>query len=118
MVEQKTFANSTIGESPITRKVPAVDNFVTGSRNDGTDPNLSSEKFAHSYKTRQLMKEKFGIKSYRTNQLQAINSALLGHDTFVLMPTGRKGSGIFWIIHLIKGHISEYYIRVVINNNN
>ena len=82
------------------------DNFVSGARNDGTDPVLCSEKFPHSVKTRRLMKEKFGIKSYRTNQLQAINSALLGHDTFVLMPTGGGKSLCYQLPAVVSGGVS------------
>ena len=68
--------------------VGGIDNFVGDARNDGTDRSLNTESFPHSAKTRKLMKERFRIKNFRTNQLPAINSALLGHDTFVLMPTG------------------------------
>ena len=82
------------------------DNFVSGARNDGTDAHLNSEKFPHSVKTRQLMRDKFGIKSYRTNQLQAINSAILGHDTFVLMPTGGGKSLCYQLPAVVQGGVT------------
>ena len=41
------------------------DNFVSGARNDGADSSLNSENFPNSVRTRQLMRDKFGIKSYR-----------------------------------------------------
>ncbi|KAL4955948.1 hypothetical protein BDW69DRAFT_182026 [Aspergillus filifer] len=34
------------------------------------------------------LKEKFGLRGFRMNQLEAIDSILSGTDTFVLMPTG------------------------------
>ncbi|KAL4932624.1 RecQ family helicase MusN [Aspergillus undulatus] len=34
------------------------------------------------------LKEKFGLRGFRMNQLEAIDSILDGNDTFVLMPTG------------------------------
>ena len=83
-----------------------IDNFVGDARNDGTDRSLNSESFPHSAKTRRLMKEKFGIKSFRTNQLQAINSALLGHDTFVLMPTGGGKSLCYQLPAVVQGGVT------------
>ncbi|VUZ40500.1 unnamed protein product, partial [Hymenolepis diminuta] len=49
---------------------------------DGTD------RFPHSAKMMKAFSEIFGLVSFRRNQLQAINAALLGKDCFVIMPTG------------------------------
>ncbi|NWU34153.1 BLM protein, partial [Hylia prasina] len=45
-------------------------------------------KFPHSAEMMNIFHKKFGLHSFRTNQLEAINAALLGEDCFVLMPTG------------------------------
>ncbi|XP_009870914.1 PREDICTED: Bloom syndrome protein [Apaloderma vittatum] len=45
-------------------------------------------KFPHSEEMMAVFHRKFGLHSFRTNQLEAINAALLGEDCFILMPTG------------------------------
>uniref|UniRef100_U3K8X3 RecQ-like DNA helicase BLM n=1 Tax=Ficedula albicollis TaxID=59894 RepID=U3K8X3_FICAL len=45
-------------------------------------------KFPHSAEMMNIFHKKFGLHCFRTNQLEAINAALLGEDCFVLMPTG------------------------------
>ncbi|XP_062357448.1 recQ-like DNA helicase BLM isoform X2 [Cinclus cinclus] len=45
-------------------------------------------KFPHSAEMMNIFHRKFGLHSFRTNQLEAINAALLGEDCFILMPTG------------------------------
>ncbi|VDM31756.1 unnamed protein product [Hydatigera taeniaeformis] len=49
---------------------------------DGTD------RFPHSNTMMDVFKRIFGLRTFRRNQLQAINAALLGKDCFVIMPTG------------------------------
>ncbi|XP_009068028.1 PREDICTED: Bloom syndrome protein [Acanthisitta chloris] len=45
-------------------------------------------KFSHSEEMMTIFHRKFGLHYFRTNQLEAINAALLGEDCFILMPTG------------------------------
>ncbi|NXI73460.1 BLM protein, partial [Anseranas semipalmata] len=45
-------------------------------------------KFSHSEEMMNIFHRKFGLHYFRTNQLEAINAALLGEDCFILMPTG------------------------------
>ncbi|NXQ89451.1 BLM protein, partial [Nyctibius grandis] len=45
-------------------------------------------KFSHSGEMMNIFHKKFGLHCFRTNQLEAINAALLGEDCFILMPTG------------------------------
>eukprot|EP00062_Callorhinchus_milii_P002136 gi/632938039/ref/XP_007903513.1/ PREDICTED: Bloom syndrome protein [Callorhinchus milii] len=44
--------------------------------------------FPHSKEMMTVFRKKFGMHQFRTNQLEAINAALLGEDCFILMPTG------------------------------
>ncbi|XP_078097302.1 recQ-like DNA helicase BLM isoform X2 [Mustelus asterias] len=44
--------------------------------------------FSHSKDMMCIFHKKFGLHRFRTNQLEAINAALLGEDCFILMPTG------------------------------
>ncbi|XP_044300847.1 Bloom syndrome protein isoform X2 [Varanus komodoensis] len=44
--------------------------------------------FPHSNEMMKIFHKRFGLHHFRTNQLEAINAALLGKDCFILMPTG------------------------------
>lgn len=55
---------------------------------DGTDG------FSHSKKMMDAFLRVFGLRTFRRNQLQAVNAALLGKDCFVIMPTGVFSSRI------------------------
>jgi len=80
--------------------------FIGSARNDGKDPELNKQTFPHSDSVKKVMKETFGLKAFRPNQLPAINSALLGQDTFVLMPTGGGKSLCYQLPAAVKGGIT------------
>ncbi|XP_050527385.1 recQ-like DNA helicase Blm isoform X2 [Daktulosphaira vitifoliae] len=44
--------------------------------------------YEHSSKLKMVFKKTFGLHTFRVNQLNAMNAAMLGHDCFILMPTG------------------------------
>lgn len=66
--------------------------FGSNDRDDGATPEFVGMNFDHSSTLFTLFRQVFGLKEFRHNQLQAINAALLGHDCFILMPTGNLTS--------------------------
>lgn len=44
--------------------------------------------YEHSEQLYATLRSRFGLKEFRTNQREAMNAAMLGHDCFILMPTG------------------------------
>ncbi|XP_049871565.1 Bloom syndrome protein homolog [Pectinophora gossypiella] len=69
-------------------KYEGMGDFHAGTQNDGITGEFDGLNYPHSDLMMEMFKEKFGLKSFRPNQLQVINATLLGHDCFVLMPTG------------------------------
>ncbi|XP_075146230.1 Bloom syndrome helicase isoform X2 [Haematobia irritans] len=63
-------------------------NFHSNVQNDGITGEFDGSNYPHSKRLMEALRVNFGLKSFRTNQLQVINAALTGHDCFVLMPTG------------------------------
>ena len=63
--------------------------YVTEHHDDGSSGEFNGENYPHSEEMRTVFRHVFGLQHFRKNQLQAVNAALLGHDTFILMPTGK-----------------------------
>uniref|UniRef100_A0A6I8PL64 RecQ-like DNA helicase BLM n=1 Tax=Ornithorhynchus anatinus TaxID=9258 RepID=A0A6I8PL64_ORNAN len=71
----------------------SVQNCTDGWVQNSPSRNAEHERFkridfAHSKEMMKIFHKKFGLHHFRTNQLEAINAALLGEDCFILMPTG------------------------------
>ena len=80
--------------------------FLGDVCNDGRDPQLNRETYEHSKAARRHLEETFGLSSFRTNQLPAINSALQGQDTFILMPTGGGKSLCYQLCAVVQGGVT------------
>lgn len=84
----KNLTNNMVSMTP-TKAVQKIDgNFHSNVHNDGITGEFDGQKFDHSTRMMNGLSFNFGLKSFRPNQLQVINAALLGNDCFVLMPTG------------------------------
>nr|XP_019571670.1 PREDICTED: Bloom syndrome protein isoform X2 [Rhinolophus sinicus] len=71
----------------------AIQNYTDQSAPNLASRNLKHERFRslsfpHTKEMMKIFHKKFGLHNFRTNQLEAINAALLGEDCFILMPTG------------------------------
>lgn len=65
-----------------------IGNFHAGVKNDGITGEFDGLHYPHSERLQYAFNHYFGLKDFRTNQLQVINATLLKNDCFVLMPTG------------------------------
>ncbi|EFN77228.1 Bloom syndrome protein-like protein [Harpegnathos saltator] len=62
--------------------------FLGDYKNDGVSGEFDGLTYQHSQELLKIFRLKFGLYTFRPNQLQAINATLVGFDCFVLMPTG------------------------------
>ncbi|CAL1683242.1 unnamed protein product [Lasius platythorax] len=62
--------------------------FTGNYKNDGISGEFDGLTYSHSQEMLKIFRQRFGLYTFRPNQLQAINATLLGFDCFVLMPTG------------------------------
>ncbi|XP_034239808.1 Bloom syndrome protein homolog isoform X2 [Thrips palmi] len=74
--------------SQVTSGDAELGRFHQGIHNDGRTGEFDGKNFPHSRAMMEVFRQRFGLHEFRPNQLQVVNAALLGHDCFVLMPTG------------------------------
>ncbi|XP_066592457.1 recQ-like DNA helicase Blm isoform X2 [Prorops nasuta] len=85
--DNKNYDETNVKNS-ITTTGTQVAQFTSNYKNDGSTGEFDSTDYPHFRELYKIFRQKFGLYSFRPNQLQAINAALLGFDCFILMPTG------------------------------
>lgn len=76
--------------------------FNFAYRNSSDDQELKMECYPFSERLRKFLNDKFGLSHFRIGQLEVLNAALLGHDCFVLFPSGAGKSLCFQLAAIVE----------------
>ncbi|XP_014238784.1 Bloom syndrome protein homolog isoform X2 [Trichogramma pretiosum] len=87
-------------------KSDGIGQFIGDFQNDGATGNFDGLEYDFSREMMNVFRQKFGLHSFRPNQLQAINAAILGFDCFILMPTGGGKSLCYQLPSLVSNGIT------------
>ena len=81
-------------------------NYIAIDGDSGITDEFDGFSFPHSDTVLTMFKQLFGLKKFRSCQLHAVNAALLGHDCFILMPTGGGKSLCYQLPSLVSKGVS------------
>ncbi|XP_041370771.1 Bloom syndrome protein homolog [Gigantopelta aegis] len=80
--------------------------FAGSDKDDGSTGEFDGNTFPHSREMHKVFRQVFGLRDFRSNQQQAMNAAMLGHDTFIIMPTGGGKSLCYQLPALLSSGVS------------
>ncbi|XP_052127126.1 recQ-like DNA helicase Blm [Frankliniella occidentalis] len=105
-MQSSSSSTSTKSVAQVTSGDTELGRFHHGIRNDGRTGEFDGHNLSHSKEMCDVFRAKFGLREFRPNQLQIINAAILGHDCFVLMPTGGGKSLCYQLPALLNPGVS------------
>ncbi|XP_063992518.1 recQ-like DNA helicase Blm [Diachasmimorpha longicaudata] len=87
---QVSSASSSMSGTSTRSEKPSFElgDFLGNVKNDAITGDFDGISYPHSNEMMKIFRKTFGLFTFRTNQLPAINAAMLNHDCFILMPTG------------------------------
>lgn len=114
---------STSSKGPYHQSMSSTPTTLKGIQCDSAQ---FSRTYEHSKCLYETLRSRFGLKEFRTNQREAMNAAMLGHDCFILMPTGsgkslcyqlpaEVTSGVTIVVSPLRSLIQDQVQKLAVN---